>query len=129
MEKCSSCESARELDLLISRLNMLKGTYYTKPCIEGYCLGLFTPHTSRIQRRIEAFKEERKVHEQDCHDFLREKDCIENQRKQETKLANDREIEKIKIDSNEAIAKAEIEAMKYSEESTHTLKRGHLFRR
>lgn len=119
MEKCSPCESVRELDALMSRLNMFHGTYYTKPCIEGYCVGFFAPHRPRIQRRVDAFKEERKVHEQDCHDSIREQEHREKQHAHQTQLEANYKIEELKVKSNQEIALAEIEAMKQSREIKH----------
>ena len=60
------CEAAKEISSLISRLNQIKTEYKQPPCIEGYCLGIFIPHKSRIDRRVNEIKQESAVYETNC---------------------------------------------------------------
>ena len=117
MESCDPCSNDRELGSLISRLNQMKDTYYTVPCFEGYCFGIFTPHKQRISRRVAAFTEERKIHSDDCKDFLREKDKIFER---ETLL----KTKKIELVHEENVEKHRIEAQRAAIEEITTRKTG-----
>lgn len=113
MKECDPCEGTREMDSLIVRLKQFKNTYYTRPCIEGYCFGIFTPHTSRITRRINAFAEERKIHEEECKDYTREKE-------QNRELKNKLSMREAELEHETKIKKYEIDAMKEVVERTIT---------
>ncbi|MCH9634568.1 MAG: hypothetical protein S4CHLAM7_13210 [Chlamydiae bacterium] len=69
------CESLRRMNALITNLEVMKSEYYRRPCPEGWCFGLTTPHRSRLERRISAFRSEVKVfHTPNCQAYLREKE-------------------------------------------------------
>lgn len=117
------------MDWLITSLAQHKSTYRIRPCVEGYCWsGLFTfmtPHRSRIDRRIEAFKGERTVHESECKDFLRDQDKLERKEESVADRTLKRAIAQNKIDSQERIAKEEIAARSRSTEVVETKTQRH----
>lgn len=117
MERCEPCSNDRELLSLITRLEQMKQTYYTVPCLEGYCLGLFTPHRQRIDRRINAFKEEQKIHNADCKDYLAENSRLFDR---ETSL----KIKELELQHDANIEKHRVDAQKSSVEETTIRKTG-----
>lgn len=60
------CQSFEMISQLIATLNIMKSNYMPRPCIAGGCLGVFTPHRDRIDRRIERIKEEKTQYEVNC---------------------------------------------------------------
>lgn len=68
-EECGPCEASNEIISLLRRLEKIKEGYATRPCIEGYCFGVFTPHKPRIDRRIRAIEQESIVYEVACQKY------------------------------------------------------------
>lgn len=66
---CDPCQGKTELQLLIQQLNMIRAETARDWCYEGYCLGIFTPNRGRIDRYLEAYKEELEIHKEDCKRF------------------------------------------------------------
>jgi hypothetical protein len=107
MEDCTPCQSVRELDWLINRLEQHKSEYSRRPCVEGFCLSslfkFMTPHRSRITRRINVLRGERDIHGTSCEDFKKTEQDERNKNHeillQERQLSADKDMFKSEIDA------------------------------
>lgn len=72
--RVNPCDVYSDFSSLIAKLTGLKREYYRRPCIEGYCFLLFTPHRDRIQRRIDTLAGEQGVFFERCQRFQRDAD-------------------------------------------------------
>ena len=70
-QACDPCEAKDKVVNLVNELNNIKKTYHSRPCREGYCFGIFTPHKDRISKRINSISEESKTYENNCQIFQR----------------------------------------------------------
>ncbi len=94
MKTLDPCSSMREMSALLSKLSAQQGEYYRVPLPEGYCLGLMTPHRSRISRRISALTLERDTyHVQMCTEYARSQTVTAEKEKHERTLESNRKIE------------------------------------
>ncbi len=110
MKNSDPTGSLREISVAITVLKRLRNEYYRRPCVEGYALGLFTPHRSRIDRRVKALEDEKTiVHEPTSQAFERNKE-IEIQQKQEL-----------------AIERVRIAAAEKFEERSEKIRKGYLY--
>ncbi len=77
MKNSDPTTSLREISVAISMLKNLRTEYRIRPCFEGYCFGVVTPHRSRIDRRIQALEAEKTTfHESNSQAFERDKERI-----------------------------------------------------
>ena len=88
MENCDPCQAKEEIQYLIHRLKQIKGEYRSRPCKEGYCFNIFTPHKDRIDRRILAFESEKELLQSKCNDQLRQ----EGEKKEEERHQQDLQL-------------------------------------
>ncbi|KKL64369.1 hypothetical protein LCGC14_2165730 [marine sediment metagenome] len=111
MESTDPTASLREISVAITVLKSLHNEYYRRPCVEGYALGLFTPHRSRIIRRIKTLEDEKtQVHEPSSQAFERDKDRA---------LKKQERLDKVKM---------LLSAAKQYKERTETIKQGFLYK-
>ncbi len=101
-DSCSPCETYEHLATLTAELVRLKGEYRTRPCFEGFCFYLFTPHKSRIQKRIDSLEAEQKAFSIKCSIFNHE---------------NKMKIEKARLDFDRDREKTLREQERYMRES------------
>ena len=111
MKTCDPEQSCREMRKVIATLFRIKNTYYSRPCIEGYCFNIFTPHRSKIQRRITDLSVELEVvHKPACQEFLRDKkQILEEQDKSKIRQDEKDRFEK-ELEAKKAMHEREIEA-------------------
>ncbi|MBP6103557.1 MAG: hypothetical protein KA508_00580 [Gammaproteobacteria bacterium] len=105
-DSCTPCKKVKEVDFLVHRLKQIREEYYTRPCLPGYCGGVFTPHKSRIDARIKAFESERALHEGDCHDELRRESQTIDRERERLQYQHQLELERIR---EEGIARHTLE--------------------
>ena len=95
------CECATQISSLINTLQTIYHSYYPRPCIPGACLGLMTPHRSRIMNRIHAFEKELELHQAACEIKIESQIEFQKQRVEEQEMrcnnmdASDRETSRI----------------------------------
>lgn len=77
------CEALDQFELLVTNLQLIRPTYFMRPCIEGFCFGMFTPHHSRIDRRISVLTAEVQTHQRHCQRYLSELEGHRNREHQE----------------------------------------------
>eukprot|EP01116_Phalansterium_solitarium_P025304 TRINITY_DN9607_c0_g1_i1.p2 TRINITY_DN9607_c0_g1~~TRINITY_DN9607_c0_g1_i1.p2 ORF type:complete len:150 (+),score=18.72 TRINITY_DN9607_c0_g1_i1:138-587(+) len=85
------CDLGPDVDRLVIGLRRERSTFYPRPCVEGYCLGMAIPHQSRIDRRIESFVAERAILAVDCASRR-----VDDQERARLALAQERNAEYIK---------------------------------
>lgn len=70
MEKQNPIERVAEIELLIGKLKIMSGLCWSR-LPEGFNFGIAVPHRARINRRIDAFENEKTVHILERDEYLR----------------------------------------------------------
>lgn len=127
------CNMVKEFKFLIGELHAKRKTYHSRPP-SGYCFGLFIPHKTRIDSRVEKLSNEKEsYHQPDCDQYkeaqaeekIRQKyadDRTAREKIEISKINADADVKKHESNNQALVQKHEIDAAK--EAQTEVIQKG-----